>query len=42
VQFFKNLEEVKKVIRARAMMGRPIGVSARKTMGFDCIKPVCD
>ena len=35
---FKNLEEVKKVIHARALMGRPIGVSARKTMGFDCIK----
>jgi len=32
------LEEVKKVIHARAMMGRPIVASARKTMGFDCIK----
>jgi hypothetical protein len=37
-QFFKNMEEVKKVIHAQALMGRPIGVSARKTMGFDCIK----
>jgi hypothetical protein len=26
--FFKNSEEVKKVIHARAMMGRPIVVSA--------------
>ena len=37
-QFFKNMEEVKKVIHAQALIGRPIDVSARKTMGFDCIK----
>jgi hypothetical protein len=36
--FFKNLEEVKKVIHAEAGTGRPVFVEAGKTMGFDCIK----
>ena len=26
-QFFKNMEEVKKVIHAQALTGRPVGVS---------------
>jgi hypothetical protein len=36
--FFKNLEEVKKVIRADADTGKPVEAAAGKTMGFDCIK----
>ena len=39
---FKNLEEVKKVIHAVVDTGQPVFASARKTMGFDCIKLVCD
>ena len=41
-QFFKNMEEVKKVIHANVSMGKTIFANARKTMGFDCIKPICD
>jgi hypothetical protein len=38
----KIWKKLKKVIHAQAMMGRPIVVRARKTMGFDCIKPIHD
>ena len=42
LQFFKNLEEVKKVIHAGVDTGQPVFAAARKTMGFDCIKPIHD
>ena len=42
VSFFKNLEEVKKVIHANVDTGEPVEANARRTMGFDCIKLVCD
>jgi len=40
LKFFKNLEEVKKVIHAEAEMGNQL-CGSMKNMGFDCINQAC-